>query len=127
VWGDLNGNATRDTGEPGLQPWIVYLDQNLNGRIDPGENVQTTDSNGCYAFSDLVPGSYIVAHVVPPGWMQTYPATPAYIVVLTAEQDAEGIDFGCQPKQQADVNGDGCVNVADLLMVRNRMGQGSCK
>jgi len=120
VWNDLNGNATRDTGEPGLQPWVVYLDQNLNGKIDPGESSQTTDSNGCYAFTDLGPGSYIVAHVVPPGWMQTYPATPAHIVVLTAEQDAENINFGCQPKQQADVNGDGCSTPRNEPSTRRR-------
>jgi hypothetical protein len=51
---------------------------------------------------------------------------PTHSVTLGDWGIAGPIDFGLRPQQQGDVNSDGCVNVADLLIVRNRLGQGSC-
>jgi hypothetical protein len=46
---------------------------------------------------------------------QQVPAWPSPLVIAATD----GL--------RADVNGDGCINVSDLLMVRNVMGQGSCR
>ena len=72
-WNDLNGNSTRDLDEPGLSGWTIYLDQNQNSVLDPGEISTTTDSSGNYAFTGLAAGTYTVAEVMQEGWEQTYP------------------------------------------------------
>jgi subtilisin-like proprotein convertase family protein len=36
-WNDLNGNGTRDTGEPGLADWTIYVDENNNRRYDSND------------------------------------------------------------------------------------------
>jgi hypothetical protein len=70
-WQDINRNGLRDANEPGLADRTVYLDQNRNGRLDAGEQFTTTDSNGNYDFTNLAPGTYTVAVVLPSGWSQT--------------------------------------------------------
>ncbi len=35
LWDDQNGNGIRDSNEPGLAGWTVFLDQNNNGLFDP--------------------------------------------------------------------------------------------
>jgi len=32
--------------EPGLPDWTLYLDNNGNGQLDPGEPAPTTNANG---------------------------------------------------------------------------------
>jgi hypothetical protein len=127
VWNDLNGNGVRGSMEPALHPWIVWLDANTNGTMDPGEIGATTDDNGCYVFEALHPGSYVVAQFVPPGWTQTFPLAGPQRVDLRPEADAEGADFGCRVELLGDISGDGCVNITDLLIVRNLLGKGSCR
>ena len=73
IWHDLDGDGVQDAGEPGLESWTVYLDQNQNGNFDIDELSTLTDINGDYSFLNLVPGTYTVAEVLPPGWEQTYP------------------------------------------------------
>lgn len=73
-WHDLNGNGSRDTGEPGLAGWTIFLDTNNNGQLDVGEKSTLTSSSGDYAFTGLTtPSTYSVAEVVKPGWRQGYP------------------------------------------------------
>lgn len=64
----------------------VYHDRNDNGAINPGEEgiagveirlmqggsivaTTTTDANGHYSFTNLVPGTYTVVEVQPSGWI----------------------------------------------------------
>lgn len=66
VWRDLDGGGTFDVGESGLQGVTVdlWLDVDNDGMITPGVDnllrTVTTDANGEYAFTGLVPGDYIV-------------------------------------------------------------------
>ena len=65
VWKDLNGNGIQDAGEPG----IANVTVNLLGPT--GSSVlatTTTDSNGLYHFTNLVPGTYRVEFVQPSGY-----------------------------------------------------------
>ncbi|MEE8450423.1 MAG: hypothetical protein V3R99_00865 [Thermoguttaceae bacterium] len=71
---DLNGDRVRDPGEPLLPNWIIYLDENNDGRRDPGERFEVTDAAGNYCFSNLPPGDYTVAEIQQNGWEQTFPA-----------------------------------------------------
>jgi VCBS repeat-containing protein len=70
---DLDGDGTRDPGEPGLAGWTIYADSNRNGRLDAGEPSTVTGADGSYSL--IVPsGSYALREVLQPGWVQTSPS-----------------------------------------------------
>lgn len=74
---DLNGNGTRDQGEPGLEDWTIELiyDANADGVIDLADEplalTTQTDSAGFYHFDGLTPDTYIVREQQQPGFVQT--------------------------------------------------------
>ncbi|TAK60989.1 MAG: hypothetical protein EPO24_06160, partial [Bacteroidetes bacterium] len=87
-WNDLNGNGVRDTLEPGIANWNIYL---TGSRIDS----ILTDSVGYYSFVGLPEGTYTVTEENREGWSQTYPTDPTtYGVTLAAGQNVTGKDFG---------------------------------
>ena len=65
--------ASRDTGDPGIQGWTIFLDSNANGTLDAGEVFTETDIEGNYIFNGLLPGQYTVSEVQLAGWTQTTP------------------------------------------------------
>ncbi|MHC5539076.1 LamG-like jellyroll fold domain-containing protein, partial [Singulisphaera rosea] len=74
VFNDLNGSHQR-AGQPGLAGWLVFLDQNQNGRLDPGEAYTTTRSDGSYNFAPFAgqqAGTYHVVVVPPAGAAALY-------------------------------------------------------
>ena len=73
-WNDLDVDGVWDNGEPGLENWKIYLDENANGQWDSGELYDLTDSSGDYSFADLEAGTYVVAEVLQLDWTQTYPS-----------------------------------------------------
>ncbi len=89
---DLNGNGVRDSGEPGIENWTIYIDQNLNGQLDSGETSVKTTSNGSFQFSSLPPGTYRVREVLQTGWQQT--TTNPADIVLASGQAKDGVLFG---------------------------------
>ncbi len=70
---DVNGNGLQDAGEEALAGTAVYLDQNNNGTLDPGEQSTTTDASGEYIFDGLSAGEYVVREEIPTGYEQTAP------------------------------------------------------
>jgi protocatechuate 3,4-dioxygenase beta subunit len=68
VWEDLNMNGRQDAGEPGISNVTVQLldcvTMNLIG-------ITTTDVNGAYLFSGLMPGNYKVMFTPPAGYSFT--------------------------------------------------------
>ena len=66
IWEDTNGNGVQDQGENGVQGVTVNL---LDGDGNPTGQSTTTDANGAYVFTDLVPGDYII-EIVPPQGME---------------------------------------------------------
>ncbi len=68
---DFNTNGVRETNEPGIEGVTVYLDNNNNRTLDPGENRTVTGSLGNYAFTNLAAGTYPVREVLPVGFTQT--------------------------------------------------------
>ena len=101
---DLNGSGMRDTGEPGLPGWTIYIDQNQNDHRDLGERFTTTDASGNYSFTNLVASTYTVAEEFQMGWVQTAPATHTYQVTVQAGQVVAQVDFGNQESTTAPVN-----------------------
>ena len=81
---DLDGNGMRGPGEPGLAGWTVFLDDNADGLLDPGEASTVTNASGDYAFIELPAGTYAVAEVPQIGWRQT---APEYTAVLSGANE----------------------------------------
>lgn len=131
---DRNGDGVRQTAgadsasgtaddEVGLSGWTMYLDANNNGVRDLNEVSTTTDANGNYCFTNLATGlgafsTYRVREVQQSGWTQTS-ANPADIVLTTAGQLVNGINFGnfqniiiCGQKWH-DLNGNGVKDAGD--------------
>jgi subtilisin family serine protease len=88
IYADYDRDGTRDSGEPGLIGWQVYLDTNDNGIKDAAEVSTFTDSAGGYQFTNLPAGNYIIRQALPDGWEQTSPTSAAPIVASAAEADS---------------------------------------
>lgn len=71
VWDDRNADGVRQSTEPALAGWTVYIDANNNGKLDVTEMSAITGGQGNYTFSNVPPGTHRVREVVQPGWMQT--------------------------------------------------------
>lgn len=65
VWEDLNGNGIQDAGETGIGGVTVKL--YVCGSDTPLDDT-TTDADGYYSFTGLVPGEYCVEFVAPGGY-----------------------------------------------------------
>lgn len=73
IWSDIDRSQTIDRGEGFFEGWTVFLDDNANGRIDPGERTTVTDRNGAYSFTGLPAGTYNIAVAAPSDYGQTSP------------------------------------------------------
>lgn len=88
--------ATVVGSEPGLKDWVVYFDQDSNGRRDPGEQWTLSDADGHFQFLGLPPGHYRVTEERQFGWIQTAPMEGVYSVDLASGQIVKDLDFGNQ-------------------------------
>ncbi len=85
IFDDLNANGKLDSNELGLANRFVYLDTNSNGTWDLGEPATFTDPTGHYLFGGLSAGSYQVRTDVPPGAVQTTPASAAKVTLAAGQ------------------------------------------
>ena len=116
---DLNGNGTKDTGEPGLAGWTIVLDsdsnpsngnlgtvQTANGTTDDLDGNGVIDPVGFYYFSvtpDAIKATtandpYYVYEVNQAGWTQTT-TTPGSILITAADPTETNVNFGNQQQQ----------------------------
>ena len=99
-----------------IQHWGVYLDTDNNGHIDPGEPWTSTDANGSFSFSDLLPGTYSVR--VDPlhgGWTAVSPASGSVTVTSNGRIPSPPIVFAYKqaaPPAQYQVN-----QLVDYLLI----------
>ena len=61
---DLNGNAVKDNGEPGLQGRTIHLNNTADS---------STNANGVYKFTNLTVGTYTITEEPITDWIQTFP------------------------------------------------------
>lgn len=105
-WNDLDGDGARQTGEPGLPNWTIYLDLNEDGNLNPGEPSTLTDVDGNYIFTGLPAGDYVVAEVQQAGWSQTSPfPPPASLLAAKLINEVAGVDaITNSPNRKADLS-----------------------
>ena len=85
VWNDADGNGA-DNGEPGV-PNVTVILKDANG-VEVGRT--TTDANGNYRFTGLVPGTYTVDIEVPAGYNA---ATTSMTVTVGEGEENLDVDF----------------------------------
>jgi len=92
---DLNGNGTKDAGEPGLAGWSIFAsDTPANGPSPVSYPPVQTGKGGRYCIS-VSAGTYTVSEIQQPPWLQTFPAQPGtHTVTVQPGQTVDNIDFG---------------------------------
>ena len=94
---DLDSDGVKDSFEPGLVGWEIYLDDNDNQSHDVGETLVVTDSNGDFVFPNLdSEQTYVVAEVLQSEWLQTFPTANngSWTISLGAGETKTDVNFG---------------------------------
>jgi hypothetical protein len=89
----LRGFTPSNPRDPGLEGWVVYIDQNSDGQRNSEESFTYTDKQGNYSFS-LDPGTYTVGIETKTNWTLNSPASSRHTVSLTNGQMVGGKQFG---------------------------------
>ena len=96
---DVNGNGLFDANESGIGGFYIYIDLDGDDRPDVGEPSAITADDGTYSLEFPVPGTYTIREVVPPGFVQTFPATGEHTVVYTGGALGQNFNFGNLPSR----------------------------
>lgn len=118
-WHDLNSNGERDPGETGIAGVTIYMDLNENGVFNAGEPSVVTsaddhstlciDERGCYCFTGVQAGRYLIREVVPSGFQVTYPAGNVHVVTAGPGVKIDGVNFGNARTAECFLTVIGCV------------------
>jgi len=116
VFNDLDGDGTRDPGEPGIGGVAIEL-------IDAGGRVVATTvtaGNGDYSFAGVAPGNYAVRETDPDGFAST---TPNTVPVTIPAGGSISVQFGDRRSPQGagaivsvvfnDLNGNGTQDAGE--------------
>jgi len=93
VWEDKNINGIQDALEPGISGVTVQL----SGTDALGNTINkttTTDANGFYSFTELVPGTYTVTFVKP---SSVYKPSPSNVALDDAKDSDANTTTGASP------------------------------
>ena len=71
-----------------------------------------TDAQGNYRFTDLSGGSYTITPAAPHILFE-----PKFRNIIVNNRDVTGADFAVRPVDRGDINYDGAVDLADLIIV----------
>jgi uncharacterized protein (DUF2141 family) len=112
VFDDLDGNAARDAGEPGISGVTV-------ARIDAGGTIKetTTTADGSYAFTGTDPGAYTIRETDPDGFTST---TPNEVSVTIVSGTSAAVKFGDMSEGNisgtvfGDMNGNGVRDEGEI-------------
>ena len=101
VWFDANTNGVKDGSDYGLTNVTVFADLNGNGTKDLGEPSGDSNTNGTYGIGGLPPGTYTIrvdTNTLPAGVFPYYDADGwrdnVTVMTLTTGQVLTTINFG---------------------------------
>ena len=102
VWWDSNQNGVLDPGEAGIPGVTVNL-----VRVSDGAIISTTvtNVNGNYLFTNVVPGTYYVDAVAPPGGADPAAPDPTAPFTVGPGDQFLNADIGRVPAQTAVISG----------------------
>ena len=79
---DRDGDGVRDTGEPTLPGWTIYIDTDKDGTLDAASRVGITNVSGQYVFAGLAPATYTVREVLQPAGRKPITGPAAEVLKL---------------------------------------------
>ena len=98
---DSDGDGQKESGEPGLAGWRIFVDLDGDGTYDDGTGADpeepsgVTGSDGTYQIDGVPAGTYSIREVGQSGWRCTAPSGCAYSNETFADgQEKTGKDFG---------------------------------
>lgn len=94
LWNDSNQNGRFDSSERVTGARQIFLDQNRNGKLDPGEISTWSDATGNYVFTGLAPGTYYVTRLFPNGFKLSNNSLGYVTVSVGADLVVSGINLG---------------------------------
>jgi len=93
-YNDFNRDGLRDPAEPGLPGFTIYIDQNNNGLLDPGELTDVSAEDGSFGFINLpLNATYTIREVPQPGFVQTTP-DPISVSLSPEQPNFSDVLFG---------------------------------
>ncbi len=99
VFGDNNGNGLQDNTDQPISGIYVYLDLDGDNRPDLGEPSAVSGADGSYRINFPGPGTYTIREVVPPGLIQTSPASGEHTVTFNGSVLTDNFNFGNLPSR----------------------------
>ena len=90
---DVDRDTFQGPGEEGLNGWTIELYPEEGEPIDSQETRTIGSIDGRYMFVDVMPGTYTLAEILRPGWVQTAPLPGDRTVTLTSGQHVT-MNFG---------------------------------
>jgi Prealbumin-like fold domain len=105
---DLNGDGSKDEGEPGLEGWTFYADLNDNGVLDDGEPSDVSDADGAWKIEDIqLPegggNTVTIREVQQDGWTCSQPNPCSYTADFSNDTDLDGFTFGNYVKPTVEI------------------------
>jgi len=95
VFADLDSDGRRDADEIGMMGRAVWIDANVNGKLDRGEKYTRVRMDGRFSMSRIPLGNHLLRVSVPAGFWRTSPGNGAYSISLGYHgQRADGRSFG---------------------------------
>jgi hypothetical protein len=119
VWNDENGNGLQDEGELPVAGATVFLDENEDDILNPGERSVTSNAAGFFVFNELPIGEYVVRQDLAFGWR---PSTGSGLASVPAppsrhESDPEASSGGAKTDPLHIIGGHDTSSAAFPFMV----------
>lgn len=93
VFNDRNRNGRQDSGDEGLEGWLVYADLNNNGLLNDAEPRAYTNNTGLYSLR-VPDGTHNLRVQERPNWRPTAPANGINSATVQLNQAISGVNFG---------------------------------